>query len=48
MLWVSCLLAALTPAFYLFSTPNNIWPTLLYNVIGAFFWSAANLTSTSM
>ncbi len=48
VLWVSCLLAALTPAFYLFSTPNNIWPTLLYNVIGAFFWSAANLTSTSM
>lgn len=42
VLWVSCLLAALTPAFYLFSTPNNIWPTLLYNVIGAFFWSAAN------
>ncbi len=48
ILWVSCLVAAITPGFFIFSTPGNIWPMLLHNVVGAFFWSASNLTATSM
>lgn len=45
---IGCIGASLTPAFYLLSTPGNIWPTLLHNVIGAFFWSASNLAANSM
>ncbi len=48
VLWVSCLVAAVTPGFFVFSTEGNIWPTLLHNVIGAFFWSACNLTATNL
>ena len=45
---IGCIGASLTPAFYLLSTPGNIWPTLLHNVVGAFFWSASNLAANSM
>ncbi len=45
---IGCIGASLTPAFYLLSTPGNIWPTLLHNVIGALFWSASNLAANSM
>lgn len=45
---VSCVVASLTPLFYLFSSPGNIWPTLLHNTIGAMFWCGANLTCSSM
>lgn len=45
---IGCIGASLTPAFYLLSTPGSIWPTLLHNVIGAFFWSASNLAANSM
>lgn len=48
VLWVSCVAAALTPAFFCFSVPGSIWPTLLHNVIGAAFWSAANLSASNM
>jgi MFS family permease len=48
VLWVSCILASLTPVFYCFSVPGSVLPTLLHNVIGAAFWSAANLTVTNM
>lgn len=40
--------ASITPIFYLLSTPGNIWPTLLHNVIGALFWSGTNLAANSM
>lgn len=45
---IGCIGASLTPAFYLLSTPGNIWPTLLHNVVGAFFWSASNLAANGM
>ena len=45
---VCCTVAALTPAFYLFSSPGNIWPTLLHNFIGAMFWCGSNLAANSM
>lgn len=45
---ISCSVASLTPLFYLFSSPGNIWPTLLHNVIGAMFWCGANLTCSNM
>lgn len=48
VLWVSCLFSAITPGFFLFATPGNFLPLLLHNMIGAFFWSGANLTATSM
>lgn len=48
VLWVSCIIASLTPVFFCFSVPGNVLPTLLHNIIGAAFWSAANLTVTSM
>jgi MFS family permease len=48
VLWCSCVVAALTPLFYLFSTYGSIWPTLLHNLIGAAFWSGANLAATSL
>lgn len=40
--------AALTPAFFLLSTPGNVLPMLLHNALGAFFWSATNLAATNM
>ena len=45
---LSALLASLTDAFYLFSTPGNIWPVLLRNLIGAACWSGCNLAANSM
>jgi len=48
IMWVSCIATSLTQAFYLFSVPGSIWPTLLHNVVGAFFWSASNLAATNM
>lgn len=42
---VCCTVASLTPMFYLFASPGNIWPTLLHNGIGAMFWCGANLAS---
>ena len=39
---------SLTDAFYLFSTPGNIWPVLLRNFFGAMFWSGCNLSANSM
>ena len=48
VLWVSCIVASLTPLFYLLSTPGSIWPTLLHNVIGAAFWCGANVAATSL
>lgn len=48
VMMVSCIVASLTPLFYLFSSPGNIWPTLLHNVIGAMFWCGCNLTASNM
>jgi MFS family permease len=48
VLWVSCIVAALTPGFFLFSVPGSFCPMLLHNVVGATFWSAANLVVTAM
>lgn len=48
VMFIGCIGASLTPAFYLLSTPGNIWPTLLHNVFGALFWSASNLAANSM
>ena len=48
VMFATCIVAALTPAFYLLQTPGSIWPTLLHNFIGAAFWSGSNLASNSM
>ncbi|MBR3016353.1 MAG: MFS transporter [Clostridia bacterium] len=40
--------AAVTDAFYLFSTPGNVIPVLLRNFAGAMFWSGTNLAANSM
>ena len=48
VLWISCMVAALTPGFFLFSVSGSVMPTLLHNVIGASFWSAANLSASNM
>ena len=45
---IACTGASLTPLFYLFSSPGNIWPTLLHNTIGAMFWCGANLACSNM
>ena len=48
VMMVSCVLTALTPLFFLFSTPGNIWPTLLHNLLGAMFWCGCNLAANTM
>ncbi len=48
VLWCACVVASLTPLFYLLSTPGNIWPTLLHNLLGAAFWCGANLAATGL
>lgn len=45
---ISCTVASLTPLFYLFSSPGNIWPTFLHNTVGAMFWCGSNLTCSNM
>jgi len=39
---------AVTDAFYLLSTPGNVWPVLLRNFFGAMCWSGTNLAANSM
>lgn len=48
VMWVSAIGASLTPAFYLLSTPGSVMPTFLHNVIGALFWSGANLAANGL
>lgn len=48
VLWCTCSVASLTPLFFLFSSPGNIWPTLLHNLLGAAFWCGANLAATGL
>ena len=45
---VTCIVASLTPAFYVLQRPGSIWPTLLHNFLGAAFWCGANLAANSM
>jgi len=45
---LGCIGASLTPLFYLISTPGNVLPTLLHNLVGAFFWCGSNLAANSM
>ena len=45
---VSAIGAAVTPAFYVLSTPGSVMPTFLHNVIGALFWSGTNLAANSL
>jgi hypothetical protein len=45
---VSTLATSLTDAFYLFSSPGNIWPVLLRNFFGAMCWSGCNLAANNM
>ncbi len=45
---ICCIGASLTPLFFLFSVPGSIWPTLLHNLIGAFFWCGSNLAANSL
>ena len=45
---LTCIVASLTPAFYLLQTPGSIWPTLLHHFIGAAFWCGSNLAANSM
>lgn len=45
---VACTITSLTPLFFLFASPGNIWPVLLHNAIGAMFWCGTNLTSSNM
>ena len=48
VMWVSALVGSLTPLIYLFSSPANVWPTFIYNFLGAMFWCASNLACTNM
>lgn len=48
VMWVAGIGASLTPLFYLLSTPGSVWPTLLHNLIGAFFWCGTNLAANSL
>jgi len=48
ILWISGIGAALTQSFYLLSAPGSVWPVLLHNALGAFFWSATNLVCNNI
>ncbi len=45
---LGCIGASLTPLFYLISTPGNVLPTLLHNLMGALFWCGSNLAANSL
>lgn len=45
---LGCIGASLTPLFYLISTPGNVLPTLLHNLVGACFWCGSNLAANGM
>lgn len=39
---------AINCIFYLLAKPGSIWPTFLFNFVGAFFWSGSNLAANAM
>ena len=43
-----CLVASFMHLSFLLATPGSVVPLLMYNVVGAFFWSGANLGASSM
>ncbi|MCL2056363.1 MAG: MFS transporter [Oscillospiraceae bacterium] len=48
VLMISCFMGCLTPAILLFASPGVAVVFLLFNVIGATFWSAFNLAAVNM
>ena len=48
VMMVAALAASLCNVFYLFSTPGNVWPVLLRNLIGAACWCGSNLAANSL
>ena len=48
LMLVTTTVASLTSLFFLFSTPGNIFPALLHNLVGATFWCACNLVANNM
>ena len=48
LMLVTATVASLTSLFFLFSTPGNIFPALLHNLVGATFWCACNLVANNM
>lgn len=45
---LSALIGSVTQMFYIFSVPSSIWPTFLYNAVGALFWSGSNLAANGL
>ena len=45
---ISALIGSVTQMFYIFSVPGSIWPTFLYNAVGALFWSGSNLAANGL
>lgn len=48
VMFVSALIGSVTQMFYVFSVPGNIFPTFLYNAVGALFWSGSNLAANGL
>jgi len=48
IMFISCMMTALMPTVMLFSRPDNVITFLIFNLVGAAFWSAANLACVNM
>ena len=46
--YVTGMVYAFIPLVYLFSSPGNIWPTLIRNFFGAMFWCGWDVASNSL
>ena len=45
---IACIGTVLCHGFYLFSTPGNVLPPLLANLLGAIFWTGSNLAANTL
>ncbi len=48
VMFVAGIGASLTPLFFIFFRPGSFWPLMVYNFIGASFWSGSNLAAMNM
>ena len=48
VLWISAIGSSLVQLIYLTSRPGSVIPIILYNAVGAIFWSANNLVSSQI
>lgn len=48
LLYITCIISSVLPLLWIFASPNNYIPVLLFNLIGGMIWCGTDITNQSM